>query len=154
MNGLKLKFETQVFLQDCRYTNFPANGMNGLKIKFETQVCLQGCRYTNFPANGMNGLKSCLHIRGGGGESASGIREYRPNKSGIWELKPNKSGIWELRKYLESGIWRSWEIFFGQNNFFQQLYGPKISKHKSILKWTHKQRQDGPAGVGHNITGA
>ena len=61
---------------------------------------------------------------GGGGESASGIREYRPQKSGIWELKPKKSGIWELRKYLESGIWGSSKKKFTEL-FFSAVIGAK-----------------------------
>ena len=61
----------------------------------------------------------------------SGNRGPKNLESGNWSPKNLESGNWENIWNLGSG---GLGQLFWQNNFSQQLYGPKISKHKYILQ--------------------
>ena len=77
---------------------------------------------------------SCPLGGGGGGENQhleSGNRGPKNLESGNWSPKYLESGNWENIWNLGSG---GLGTIFWQNKFSQQFYGPKISKHKSILQ--------------------
>ena len=74
-----------------------------------------------------------LPLKGGGVNQnlESGNGGPKNLESGNWSPKNLESGNWENIWNLGSG---GLGQFFWQNKFSQQLYGPKISKHKSILQ--------------------
>ena len=72
--------------------------------------------------------------RGGGGWISIWNQGIEAQK--IWNLGIEAQKIWNLGTEKISGIWDLGVLdnFFWQNKFSQQLYGPKIYKHKSILQ--------------------
>ena len=74
----------------------------------------------------------CVCVWGGGGWISIWNQGIEAQK--IWNLGIEAQKIWNLGTEKISGIWDLGH-FFLQNKFSQQLglYGPKISKHKSIL---------------------
>ena len=80
----------------------------------------------------------------------SGNRGPKNLESGNWSPKNLESGNWENIWNLGSG--GLGQFFFWQNKFSQQLYGPKISKHKSILQMDPQTETGRPNTLA--ITGA
>ena len=72
----------------------------------------------------------------------------------IWNQGIEAQKIWNLGTEKISGIWDLGVLdnFFWQNKFSQQLYGPKISKHKSILQMDPQTETGRPNTLA--ITGA
>ena len=81
---------------------------------------------------------SWSEVPSGGGGGWISIWNQGIDAQKIWNLGIEAQNIWNLATEKISGIWDLGSgglgIFFWQNKFSQQLYGPKITKHKSILQ--------------------